>query len=100
VYRRFSEDLWSMAVNVAGGSSNNLSLPLSVERPGVLRSLANRAVEAGHRLAEQLRAHQRYRATFDELSSLDDRQLADIGVNRSEIHRIVALTALGEISAR
>ena len=89
-----------MAVNVAGGSSNNLSLPLSVERPGVLRSLANRVREAGHRFAEQMRAQRRYRATFDELSSLDDRQLADIGVNRSELHRIVALTALDEIKAR
>jgi uncharacterized protein YjiS (DUF1127 family) len=90
-----------MALNAAaGGSSNNLSLPLSIERPGLLRSLANRAHEAGKRFAEQLRAHQRYRATFDELSSLDDRQLADIGVNRSEIHRIVALSALGEITAR
>lgn len=90
-----------MALNVAaGGSSNNLSLPLSSERPGLLRSLTNRAREAGQRFAEQLRAYQRYRATFDELSSLDDRQLADIGVNRSEIHRIVALSALGEITAR
>src|SRR3954471_22059260 len=100
VYRRFSDDLWSMAVNVAGGSSNNLSLTLSVERASLVRSLANRAREAGQRFAEQLRAHQRYRATFDELSSLDDRQLADIGVNRSELHRIVALAALDEISAR
>jgi uncharacterized protein YjiS (DUF1127 family) len=47
-----------------------------------------------------MRASRRYRATFDELASLDDRQLADIGVNRSEIHRIVALSALGEIAAR
>jgi len=89
-----------MAVNVAGGSSNNLSLPLSVERPGLLRSLADRARETARRFAEQMRAYQRYRATFDELSSLDDRQLADIGVNRAEIHRIVALAAKDEIIAR
>ena len=89
-----------MAVNVAGGSSNNLSLPLSVERPGLLRSMVDRVREAGKRFAEQMRAQQRYRATFDELSSLDDRQLADIGVNRSELHRIVALAALDEISTR
>ena len=89
-----------MAVNVAGGSGNNLSLPLSVENPGLLHSVARRVREAGKRFAEQIRAYQRYRATFDELAALDDRQLADIGVNRSEIHRIVALSALGEITAR
>jgi len=100
VYRKFSDDLWSMAANAAAGSGNNLSLPLSIERPSLARSLANRVREAGHRLAEQMRASRRYRETFEELASLHDRQLADIGVNRSEIHRIVALTALGEISAR
>jgi uncharacterized protein YjiS (DUF1127 family) len=90
-----------MALNAAaGGSSNNLSRPLAIEQPGLLRGLANRAREAGKRFAEQMRASRRYRATFDELASLDDRQLADIGVNRSEIHRIVALSALGEIAAR
>ena len=96
MYRKFSDDLWSMAASVAGGSGNNLSLPLSVERP----SLARRAADAVKRLGRQFRAYQRYRETFDELASLDDRQLADIGVQRSEIHRIVALSALNEISAR
>ena len=89
-----------MALTVAGASSNNLSLPLAVDKPSLVRSVARRAREAGKRFAEQIRAYQRYRGTFDELSALDDRQLADIGVNRSEIHRIVALSALGEITAR
>ena len=96
VYRKFSDDLWSMATQVARGSGNNLTLPLSIEQPGLLRRLAQRAGEAGHRFAAQLRAYQRYRATFDQLASLDDRQLADIGVNRSDLHRIVALSALDE----
>ena len=90
-----------MALNVAaGGASNNLSLPLQVERPSLLRAAGKRLVETGKRFAEQIRAYQRYRATFDELSSLDDRQLADIGVSRSEIHRIVALSARDEFVAR
>ena len=90
-----------MALNVAAGSSsNNLSLPLQLERPSLVRRVASRAIEAGKRFAEQIRAYQRYRATFDELASLDDRQLADIGVSRSEIHRIVALSARNEMVAR
>jgi len=87
-------------VNVAGGSSTNLSLPFAAEKPSLARSVVRRASEAAMRFAEQIRAYQRYRDTFDELAALDDRQLADIGVNRSEIHRIVALSALGEITAR
>ena len=91
-----------MALNVAAGvPSNNLSLPFPVQpKQSLVRRFASRAVEAGQRFAEQLRAYHRYRATFDELASLDDRQLADIGVSRSEIHRIVALTARDEIGAR
>ena len=100
MYRKFSDDLWSMALNVAQGQSKNLSFPLSVEQEGFGRGLVRRAREAAKRMASQIRAYHRYRETFDELASLDDRQLADIGVNRSELHRIVALTTLGEISAR
>ena len=98
MYRKFSDDLWSMALNVAHGQGNNLSLPLSVEPEGFGRALLRRAGEAARRVGGQFRAYQRYRETFEELSSLDDRQLADIGVNRSELHRIVALSTLGEIN--
>jgi uncharacterized protein YjiS (DUF1127 family) len=99
-YRKFSDDLWSMAVNVAGGSQGNLSLQLVDEKQGLLRMIASRVREAGKRFGEQYRAYARYRETFDELASLDDRQLADIGVKRAELHRIVALAALDDLSAR
>ena len=89
-----------MAVNVAAGAARNPTLPLFPPRESWLGHVARRTRESAKRLAEQIRAYHRYRATFDELASLDDRQLADIGVNRSEIHRIVALSALDEIGTR
>jgi uncharacterized protein YjiS (DUF1127 family) len=65
-----------------------------------MRALATRAREASKRFGDQLRAYHRYRETFDELSALDDRQLADIGVKRADIHRIVALAAFDGIETR
>jgi|GEM_PF-2443368 len=40
------------------------------------------------RLRQRWAAYQTYRATLDELRSLDDRELNDIGVSRWDIRRI------------
>lgn len=42
------------------------------------------------KIAKQLRASVRYRNTVRELSQLNDRDLADIGLTRSDIHRVAA----------
>lgn len=39
-------------------------------------------------MAEQRRRHAAYRQVFDELAAMSDRELADIGIARSDIERI------------
>jgi uncharacterized protein YjiS (DUF1127 family) len=39
-------------------------------------------------LVSLVRSYLQYRASVRALASLNDRELADIGVNRSEIHQI------------
>jgi len=46
-------------------------------------------------LVRAFRAWRRYEASLRELSRLGDRELADIGVSRSDIHRIAWETARG-----
>ena len=46
-------------------------------------------------LVRAFRAWRRYEASLRELSRLGDRELADIGVSRSDIHRIAWETAPG-----
>jgi uncharacterized protein YjiS (DUF1127 family) len=46
-------------------------------------------------LIRMFRAWRRYEASMRELSRLNDRELADIGVSRSDIHRIAWETARG-----
>ncbi len=41
----------------------------------------------------RVRAYLRYRQTVNELSGLSDRQLADLGLDRSEIQAIARLHA-------
>lgn len=50
-------------------------------RPSILASL--RGLVAGWRGA--LERHRVFRQTFDELSMLSDRDLADLGIDRSQI---------------
>ncbi len=38
-------------------------------------------------LLARYRAWQRYRATLDELSRLNDRELSDVGLSRHDIHQ-------------
>jgi uncharacterized protein YjiS (DUF1127 family) len=45
------------------------------------------------RAVEELRKHSAYRSTYTELNKLSDKELDDIGINRSMIHSI-ALEAL------
>lgn len=54
-----------------------------------LVSLAYRAGEAGGRIRRRVNAWVRERRAVRELERLDDRTLADIGVRRGEIRRVV-----------
>ncbi|NNE51115.1 MAG: DUF1127 domain-containing protein [Sulfitobacter sp.] len=40
------------------------------------------------RLIERYKAYRLYRETFDGLNSLSNRELADLGLSRSELHDI------------
>ncbi|SHJ12874.1 DUF1127 domain-containing protein [Wenxinia saemankumensis] len=46
-------------------------------------------------LTERWAQHRTYRATFNELSALNDRDLADLGIARSQI-RSIALQAVAK----
>ncbi len=46
-------------------------------------------------LGERRKRNVLYRRTLAELSSLTDRDLADLGVHRSEVHRIAHEAAYG-----
>jgi uncharacterized protein YjiS (DUF1127 family) len=45
-------------------------------------------VEAFRRVHGELRKYRTYRKTYDELSVLTDKELNDIGINRSMIHSV------------
>ena len=50
--------------------------------------LGQHVVSRWPEVGEQLALHRRYRATLDELSMLTDRELTDIGMERSSIRDI------------
>lgn len=65
---------------------HGISLPAKARRrPGLLRRLLAAMARMGSRIDSELRA----RAASVELMALSDRQLADIGIFRSEIDKVV-----------
>ena len=60
------------------------------------RSLRDRATGLFALLAERRAKHGVYRTTVNELQSLTDRDLADLGLHRSEIRRVALEAAYGK----
>ena len=58
-------------------------------------SILSRIGAAYHEVADMFGRYRVFRQTQDELSALSDRQLADIGMNRSMITRIAMDAAQG-----
>jgi uncharacterized protein YjiS (DUF1127 family) len=56
--------------------------------PGSGRTLLERTDVMIHSLTRFFQAWKRYGVAMQELSHLSDRELADIGINRSEISRL------------
>lgn len=48
------------------------------------------------RAVEELRKHSAYRATYNELHKLSDKELQDIGINRGMIHSIALESLLDD----
>ncbi len=59
-------------------------------------SLGARFAEIRAQFAEALEARRVYRRTLSELSELSGRDLADLGISRSEIRRIALEAAYGQ----
>ena len=64
----------------------------STEQPGTGRSLGKMRNQMFASIVRFLHAWRRYNRNLNELSRLGDRELADIGISRSDIPR-VAMTA-------
>jgi uncharacterized protein YjiS (DUF1127 family) len=58
-------------------------------------TLSQRISEARSALADRYAKYTTYRATLNELAGLNDRDLADLGINRSMIKGIAAEAAYG-----
>ena len=56
--------------------------------PSSARTEVNATMSAARSVLSRVRAYLRYRDTVTQLSRLSDRDLADLGINRSEIHGI------------
>lgn len=61
-------------------------------------SLALDLSAAVHHLVQRLADYRAYRSTLAELRALDDRSLADLGIHRSEIHRVAREAIYGATS--
>jgi len=68
-------------------ATNTTSAPLS---------LTARFAEIRDQAKEAYRAWRVYRATFNELSALSDRDLTDLGIGRGEIRAIAMEAAYGQ----
>ena len=53
-----------------------------------MKSFVNTITEIIERNRERLELNRRYRKTYRELNALNDRDLADIGINRGMIEQI------------
>ncbi|MDF3414140.1 DUF1127 domain-containing protein [Sulfitobacter sp. M57] len=51
-------------------------------------SFADRASAAFQNIVTSYKQHRLYRETFNELSALSNRELADLGLNRSNLQQI------------
>lgn len=58
-------------------------------------TLSQRISEARAALADRYTKYSTYRATLNELAGLNDRDLADLGINRSMIKGIAVEAAYG-----
>ena len=57
--------------------------------------LLDRLASLAHDIRERRERHAIYRRTVDELNALTDRDLADLGVHRSEVPQIAREAAFG-----
>lgn len=58
-------------------------------------SVFQKLAEVRAELAERFARYQLYRQTMQELSGLNDRELADLGLERGDIHRVAVEAAYG-----
>lgn len=61
-----------------------------------LGAILNRVSSLYHETVDALGRYRVFRQTYDELSALSNRQLADLGINRSMITRIAMDAAQGD----
>ena len=100
-----------MSVRVAGQTAESTANPLALNGDdavarGTLRQIANvpvlhligspRCLAVISRITKLICAWRLHELTFNELSRLDDRELADIGINRGDIPRVAQEAAWTE----
>ena len=79
--------------------NNYLQSPISA-LVNLFRKIGNAFVESRMKTAmkvvkQQLMTHRAYRETYNELAQMSDRELRDIGLNRSMIHSVAYEAAYG-----
>ncbi len=67
----------------------------AVQNKGTALSITARLGEIFSQAGQAYRSWSMYRRTYNELSGLAQRELDDLGINRSEIRRISLETAYG-----
>jgi uncharacterized protein YjiS (DUF1127 family) len=75
-----------------------LTAPTAQRNVPTGRDFLSRIAAAAAGLADGFRSRRRYARTVSELSQLDDRTLADIGLARSDIPSLSAAWAVGNVS--
>ena len=59
-------------------------------------SLVQKISEFRAHIADRFAKYQTYRETMNELGSLTDRDLADLGLSRGDMHRVAVEAAYGK----